>query len=119
MRFAGFQTPFRFLAKPEVWVITLDLEHRGEGFREGVSIKAYTSEEAAVREKRLAENLILGCIAFLIQNAGKPTRYQLLEREQVWIDLCEMLPKGFGSDGFIQATNRDRPILDVVKLSVQ
>lgn len=119
MRFAGIQTPFRFLMKPEVWVITLDVVGRAEGFREGVAIKAYTSKHEALREKRRAEALILGCIAFLIQNSNRSSRHQLLEREPVWIELCEMLPKGFGPDGFIGVYNQDKPILEVVKLRVK
>lgn len=119
MRFAGIQTPFRFLMKPEVWVITLDVYGRAEGFREGVAIKAYTSQNEALREKRRAEALIRGCIAFLIQNSGKSSRHKLLERETVWIELCEMLPKGFGADGFIGVYNQEKPILDVVKLCVK
>ena len=123
MRIGGFDVPFRFLPKPEVWVLTLDVDDsRAEGLSNGGwPIKAYPTEDAAKREKRLAENLVIGCTTFLIQNSDKsvPIRNQLLEREQVWIDLVELLPKGFGPEGLLKSSNRIPPIFGIERIDVQ
>lgn len=119
MRIAGIPLPFRFLKKPEVWVITLDLEDNGDVSLAGFAVKAYMSEAEAHRERRLAENLMLGCRTYLIQNSDKSTRFQLLEREQVWLDLCELLPKAFGPEGHVTVTTTLRPILAVSKLDLK
>lgn len=123
MRIGGFDVPFRLLPKPEVWVLTLDVDDsRAEGLSDGGwPIKAYTTEGAAKRDKRLAENLVIGCTTFLIQNSDKSLsiRNQLLEREQVWIDLVELLPKGFGPEGFLKSSNRTPPIFGIERLDVQ
>lgn len=118
MRIAGFDVPFRLLTKPEVWVLTMDVYERGEGLSGGWAIKAYPTEEAANREKRLAENLMLGAKTFLIQNSDKLTRFELLERERVWTDLVEMLPKGFGVDGHKTVKSTWTPVLAVEKLDL-
>ncbi len=122
MRIGGFDVPFRFFMKPEVWVLTLDVDDsRAEGMSDGGwAIKAYPTEDAAKREKRMAENLVIGCTTFLIQNSDKSPsiRVQLLEREQVWLDLVEMLPKGFGPDGFLKSNNRSQPIFAIERLDV-
>lgn len=123
MRIAGFDVPFRFISKPEVWVLTLDVkDSRAEGLSNGGwAIKAYPTEDAAKREKRLAENLVIGCTTFLIQNSDKSlsVRIQLLEREQNWIDLVEMLPKGFGPEGLLDSSNRIPPVFDIEKLDLK
>ena len=123
MRIGGFDVPFRFLAKPEVWVLTLDLDDsRAEGMSDGGwAIKAYPTEDAAKREKRLAENLVIGCTTFLLQNTDKSLsiRSQLLEREPVWIELVEMLPKGFGAEGYLKSHNRIPPIFAIERIDFQ
>lgn len=123
MRIGGFDVPFRLLPKPEVWLLTLDLDDsRAEGMSNGGwPIKAYATEDAAKRDKRLAENLVIGCTTFLIQNSDKSpsVRSQLLEREQVWIDLVELLPKGFGPDGFLKSHNRTPPVFAVERIDFQ
>lgn len=119
MRIAGVSLPFRFLTKPEVWVITLDLEDNGDVSLAGFAVKAYMSEAEAHRERRLAENLMLGCRTFLLQNSELTMRFQLLEREAVWIDLCDLLPKAFGPEGHVKVTTTFKPILDVSKLDLK
>lgn len=104
MKLFGQNLPFRVFPKPECWVITLDLDDRGEGFLGGWPVKGYATEGDAERDKVRAEALVRGCRAFLIKNSDKThsIRAALLEREQVWLDLCELLPLGFGKKGQTQ-----------------
>lgn len=127
MKLFGINLPVRVFPKPECWVVTLDIESRGEGFLGGWPVKGYATEADAERDKVHAEALVRGCKAFLIANSDKSfsTRTKLLEREPVWLELVELMPGGFGKTGqspddpYLGITNTNEPIFGIKRIDLK